>query len=223
MASVDPEKATRKKNVLQSIKDRIQFLTFKPGERINEKALAEEFRVSRTPVREALILLSDEKLVDIYPQSGTFVSKIKLSMVVELVYMRHILEVRILNNLCAKRARVYDAVAKCLALQEAALGKRDVLDFMRHDDAFHQTLFGLAGAFEIWRIISTTRAHHTRFRVLDLGLPKMLQASFGEHRRMVDFIQGGKSRELRRVLTVHHDIGLMNKNIIVPKYEDYFI
>lgn len=217
------EKTTQKTNVLQAIKDKIQFLVYKPGEKINEKALAEEFSVSRTPVREALILLSDEKLVDIFPQSGTYVSKIKLSMVVELVYMRHILETQILDNLCAKQARVYDAVAKCLTLQEAALGKGDVIEFMRHDDEFHQILFGLAGAYEIWRIISNTRSHHTRFRVLDLGLPKMIQSSFEEHGKMVDFIQSGKCAELKQTLSAHHDIGLMNKHIIVPKYADYFI
>lgn len=223
MASHAPEKTSQKKNVLQAIKEKIQFLKYKPGEKINEKALAEEFSVSRTPVREALLLLSDEKLVDIFPQSGTYVSKIKLSMVVELVYMRHILEVQILDNLCAKQARVYDAVAKCLALQEAAIEKGDVIDFMRHDDEFHQILFGLAGAYEIWRIISNTRAHHTRFRVLDLQLPSGIHSSNEEHTQIVDLIQSGKRDELKEVLNIHHDIGLMNKNVIVAEYEDYFV
>lgn len=218
-----PEKTSQKKNVLQTIRDKIQFLDLKPGEKLNEKALAEEFSVSRTPVREALIHLSDEKLVDIFPQSGTYVSKIKLSMVVELVYMRHILESRILDNLCSKQARVYDAVAKCLTMQEIAVGKGDVIDFMRHDDEYHQILFGLAGAYEIWRIISSTRAHHTRFRVLDLQLPSGIQSSFQEHTRIVELIQNGKRDELREVLDLHHDTGLMNKNIIVDQFRDFFI
>lgn len=216
-------KNNQKGVILQAVKDNIQFLKYKPGDKINEKALAEEFSVSRTPVREALLLLSDERLVEIFPQSGTYVSRIKLSMVVELVYMRHILEVQILDNLCAKQARVYDAVAKSMALQAAAIEKGDVIEFMRHDDDFHETLFGLGGAYEIWRIISNTRAHHTRFRVLDLQLPSGIHSSHEEHAKIIDFIQSGKNAELKEVLTAHHDIELMNKNIIVSEYEDYFI
>ncbi len=221
-ASRNPD-IPQKRYVFLAIRDRIQFLDYKPGEKINEKELASEFAISRTPVREALLLLSDEKLVDIFPQSGTYVSKIKLSMVVELVYMRHILEAQILDNLCAKQARVYDAVAKTLVLQAAAIEAKDVIEFMKYDDEFHHILFGLAGSYEIWRIISNTRAHHTRFRVLDLQLPSGIQSSYEEHKQIVDLIQSGKRAELKAILDLPHDTELMNKSVIVSKYQDYFV
>ena len=55
------------------LKEKIQFLEMKPGERIIEAELSEQYGVSRTPVREALKRLEEEGFVDIYPQRGTYV------------------------------------------------------------------------------------------------------------------------------------------------------
>ena len=54
--------------------EEIVALEFKPGQPLSEKELSLRYGVSRTPVREALLQLSDESLVEIYPQAGTFVS-----------------------------------------------------------------------------------------------------------------------------------------------------
>jgi len=65
-------------NVCNELRERIVRLYYRPGDSLNEKKLAEEFGVSRTPIREALIRLSAENLVTIIPNSGTRVSDINL-------------------------------------------------------------------------------------------------------------------------------------------------
>ena len=75
--------AEKKINVYATLKNAIQFLDLKPGSVISESQLIEELGVSRTPIREALIRLSDELLIHTYPQRGTYVSKIDLSLAKE--------------------------------------------------------------------------------------------------------------------------------------------
>ena len=81
-----------KADIYGVLKEKIQFLEMKPGERIVEADLSAEYGVSRTPVREALKRLEEEGFVSIYPQRGTYVSLIDMKLVKEMAYMRHILE-----------------------------------------------------------------------------------------------------------------------------------
>jgi len=80
--------ANEKPSIYESLKDRIILLDYEPGQLIREKDLLEEFQVSRTPVREALIRLQSDELVRIVPSSGTFVTE------VSFVRLRDTFEVR---------------------------------------------------------------------------------------------------------------------------------
>ena len=74
--------------IFNELKTRIIEMKYSPGDMLNEKALAEEFEVSRTPVREALIKLSQIGLVDIRPRIGTYVSQI------DLISVKHAYEIK---------------------------------------------------------------------------------------------------------------------------------
>ena len=74
-------------------------LYLKPGAVLNEAELSEQLGMSRTPIREALILLKNEGLVDIMPQRGSRVSHISLSLVREGYFMRRILETAIIQEI----------------------------------------------------------------------------------------------------------------------------
>ena len=82
------------------LKENIMRLNLKPGESISEIELSEALNVSRTPVREAIVKLSEEKLVDVFPQRGSFVSKINLNLVEEAVFLRELCEKKILEIAC---------------------------------------------------------------------------------------------------------------------------
>ena len=83
---------TGREYVLRVLKDNIVRLELEPGSRISENELAAEIGVSRTPVREALIELSKSKIVEIYPQKGSYVSLIDWDLVEEAQFMRLTLE-----------------------------------------------------------------------------------------------------------------------------------
>jgi DNA-binding GntR family transcriptional regulator len=76
------------KNLLKTIRDRILYMEYSPGQILNEKELAKEFGVSRTPVREILNRLEWEQLVRILPRSGTIVTQIELQKMIHVYQIR---------------------------------------------------------------------------------------------------------------------------------------
>ena len=65
----------------QTIRSRIITMELKPGDPLNDRELAEELGISRTPMREALLMLNLARMVDIKPQSGTHVAPINLKFI----------------------------------------------------------------------------------------------------------------------------------------------
>jgi len=79
-------------DIYQTIRDRILFMEYPPGRILNEKVLAEEFGVSRTPLREVLYRLEWEKLVRIIPRTGTMVTEIEFPKIKNAFQVRFELE-----------------------------------------------------------------------------------------------------------------------------------
>src|SRR5699024_6689240 len=88
--------------VYKTIKKRIIELELKPVQKISEQEIAKELEVSRTPVREAFLKLSQEDLIGIYPQVGTIVSKIDLDLVEEGRFIRENIERAVVREACHK-------------------------------------------------------------------------------------------------------------------------
>ena len=82
----------RRRGSIRDLRDELVSLQRRPGEAISEAEIALSYGVSRTPVREAILKLADEGLVDIFPQSGIFVSRIPLAALPEAIIVRKALE-----------------------------------------------------------------------------------------------------------------------------------
>ena len=78
--------------VHRRLRDDIVSMRRRPGDVIFEKEIAIEARVSRTPVREALLRLADERLIEIVPKSGTMVSRIPAEILPEIIVARAALD-----------------------------------------------------------------------------------------------------------------------------------
>jgi len=200
---------TNKQRVFDEIMNKIQYLELKPGEIINEKQLADELGVSRTPIREALILLARENLISIYPQKGTYVSKIDLRRVSEMLYMRTIIEEDILTEFAKTKPAIRDEVEKTLMLQEYDIKAGDILGYINHDYAFHKILFVAAGHGEIWDVIGRVLVHNTRLCVMGWQTSKNdWKENFKEHNDFIKFIEAGQIAELKALIKKHQDFHL---------------
>lgn len=77
------EKENNREYAYRVLRDNIMTLQLLPGTTINEGELAELFHTSRTPIHEAVLMLKEEYLVDVYPQSGSKISRIQLDILKE--------------------------------------------------------------------------------------------------------------------------------------------
>lgn len=171
----------------------LMLLEPEPGSPLDMKVLAERLGVSRSPVREALLRLAGEGLVDIMPQRGTFVSRIDSDRAREERFFRESLEIPALGLFVGEAeeplfTRCRDDMAAALETQRLAAGRGDFEAFFASDDDFHQAIFTGAGKRRCWEAVLAMSGHYRRLRFLSLrsrSLPEMLLQDHGELFRFI--------------------------------------
>lgn len=174
------------------LREEIVALRLAPGDRISDIELARELGVSRTPVREAVLQLADEGLVDVVPQHGTFVAPISLDAVREAQFVREALEVAALREATERivEAELADLDAS-LARQVDAERAEDVERFYALDEAFHRRLMEMSGFPGAWRIAERSRAQLNRVRILSLPGREVISRLVAQHREIVACLRHG--------------------------------
>ena len=133
------------------LRDAIVCGELEPGRQLSENELAELLAVSRTPVREALIRLRDDRFVQIVPQLGTFVTHISEAGVADAQFIREALECAAVR-IAAERADEEDLAALdgIVARQREVRDADDYDRFYALDDEFHAALMELSGHGIAW-------------------------------------------------------------------------
>jgi len=175
------------------------------GSPLYEKALAEQFGISKTPVREALVQLQRENLVVVQPHSGTFVFELADKEVTELCELRLILESNALQLAMRRQsgrllAELHDIVeTMCVAIRDK---KSD--EYRRLDARFHAAFFKHCGNAYLAGAYSMIDAKLQTLRVsLIAPIPSLLDVSLDEHRRIAKALRDGKIEAGLKVLSEH--------------------
>lgn len=175
--------------VERELRARIIDLTLKPGERLSEAEIAERFRVSRQPVREAFIALMRQGLVDVQPQRGTIVVKLSVRRMLDARFIREAIEVAIVRRACERFEPHWRARAEALiGAQAEAAAVNDLRAFQQLDSLFHIALAEGAGCSEAWKAIETQKAHMDRVCALTLHSPGSMGPLVAQHRAILDAI-----------------------------------
>lgn len=165
-------------------------LDFPPGTTLSENEHSAALGMSRTPVREALMLLAEEGLVDVVPQVGTFVTRVDPARVAEAQFLREAVELASLRTLATPLdADLLGRLRENLVEQEGA--GDDVARFFELDDAFHEGLMALAGHAATWAIVAAAKGHLDRARRLGVEDPGAIRARIAEHRAVLDAVVAG--------------------------------
>jgi GntR family transcriptional regulator, rspAB operon transcriptional repressor len=177
-----PGRMTASSRIYSELRDELVSLQRRPGEPISEAEIALSYGLSRTPVREAILKLADEGLIDIFPQSGIFVSRIPLAALPEAIIVRKALE-ETTAGMAAQRA----TPSQIMNLQAILQRQREadtVFDregFHRADEAFHASIAEVAGHPGIWRLILQVKVHVDRYRRLTLPVAGRMTQVIAEH------------------------------------------
>ncbi len=190
---------------------------------LSEKELTERFGVSRTPIREALIRLAEEGLVDIRPQAGTFVSRIPLSAIPEAVVVRQALEGALVEMAAARGgASGASALDKIIGRQEAFARLDDQAAFHEADEAFHEAVAALSGHPGIWRTVRQAKLQIDRCRRLTLPALGRMNQVIAEHRVIAEAIRNGDAPGAKAAMQAHLQAVLPDARILAGSHPAYF-
>ncbi|WP_027330027.1 GntR family transcriptional regulator [Marinimicrobium agarilyticum] len=186
------------------IRDAIVSMQLQPGQLISETALANKFGVSRTPVREALIKLSNLGFTEVRPQRGTYVSRFSLDKILEARFIREALEVSVVSALAEKpSASLVLEAEEVVAKQKMAAEADDALLFQALDDEFHQLLVGSTGYLRVAAMIDQEKAHMDRVRNLSLHMTGQYTRVLTQHRAIIQAIKSGSVSDAVAAMSTH--------------------
>ncbi|MBL8591059.1 MAG: GntR family transcriptional regulator [Devosia sp.] len=192
--------------VYQNLRDDIVSLRLKPGDPISEKEVAARYGVSRTPVREAIQRLADERLVEIFPQSGTFVARIPYDDLPEAMVIRKALETASVRLATEKATRSQLlALATIVEQQREAAEANDRGAFHRADEAFHAKIAEISGFPGIWRQVLQVKVQVDRYRRLTLSQEGRMAQVIADHERILAGITAGKPADAEAGMALHLD------------------
>ena len=184
-----PRTAKNSDVVYQDLRRAIMAMELAPGAPIVERELTEHYGISRTPVREAVLRLADEGLVDVVPKSGTFVARIPLSVVREALVAR-----RALEEVTVRAAAARASESQIMELRAIVQRQQEMADagneraFHRADEDFHSGIAAAGRYPGIWDMIQQIRIQVERYRRLTLPQSGRMQMVVGEHTAVLDAI-----------------------------------
>lgn len=172
--------------VAERLRQRIFTHELKPGTWVDEQALAEEYGISRTPLREALKVLAAEGLVTLKPRRGCYVNQVSETDLDEIFGVMSLLESEA-ARLAAEKAGPAD-LASLRALHdelERAAAARDINRFFEANQAFHRKVQDVAGNGWLTHVVEDLRKMIKLSRHHSLFGDGRLEQSLEEHRALV--------------------------------------
>ncbi|MGB4065919.1 MAG: GntR family transcriptional regulator [Azonexus sp.] len=190
--------------VAERLRQRIFAHELTPGTWIDEQKLAEEYGISRTPLREALKVLASEGLVDLRPRRGCYVTEISRQDTDDIFPLMALLEGRCAAE-AVKRAKPSDISAlKNIHEQLEAAAREGRIDaFFESNQEFHKKIQELSGNRWLLSVIQDLRKVLKLSRLHSLSLEGRLQQSLDEHRLIMAALQAGDAVKAEKLMHDH--------------------
>ena len=187
-----------------AIRELIVTLELAPGSVVSERALMERLGLGRTPVREALRRLAREKLVDVYPRRGMFVSRIDVRDLAGLSEVRAVIESSA-ARLAAQRSTPADAevTSELLAELGRAADERDERTLIELDQRIHRHVYRCAHNPFLEQTLNEYYVLTLRIWFLALDRVARLDDAIHEHRALLEAIRDGDAGRAEEAMRVH--------------------
>ena len=195
-------------------------LELAPGSAVSENELSLLLKLSRTPVREALIELSKMGLVDIQPQRGSYLAQIDYELIEESRFMRLVLENAVLKLVCEGISQEYETLLKANLEDEIRyLNAADYTRLFELDTDFHRLLS--VGKGRTYEVIHSQMVHFDRLRAL--SLKSLKPDKIVEDHENILYAIGRRDSELAEMLMTRHlTRHRVEKSELVKRYPGYF-
>ncbi len=193
---------TNRRVVYETLRRKVLTLELPPGAALSENELAAAMGVSRTPVRESLILLSEEGLVQVFPQVGSFVSRVDPNSVADAQFIREAVELAAIDDMPSNPDTevVEELQANLARQQEPGI---DLEEFFDLDEAFHHGLLRLSGHARAWSTVVAAKGHLDRARRLGLKETNSSTPFAEQHLEIFQAVLDGDLTRARNTMRNH--------------------
>ena len=215
-------RASASARVTDVLREAIVSMQLKPGELVDKLALCERLGLSRSPVSEALSRLQQEGLVEIEPQRGTFVSRLRLSDMRQNLFLRRALEVETVRELASHMpAEVLEALSRNMRYQRAAAAAQDRVGFHALDLEFHEILLSALSFTRVKAVVDTARSGLERARRL-LATPRRNSDTLLEHERIFVSLEAGNADAAAEAMRAHLNAVMREIDALAIAHPDIF-
>ena len=211
------------RSIHDTLRQDIVALRLMPGEKLSENELALRFGTSRAPVREALIRLVDDGLIEVRPQRGSFVTRISLRAMERARLVREALEVVIIRRAAERGISAEVRAQLDAAIKGQAAARNDPERFTEFDDVFHRGFAESTGLDGVWIIIEREKAQFDRIRFLSLPAVTPVYVLIEQHKAILNAVldRNAEAAEqavrshLSEVLQIADELAQRHPNLIV--------
>ena len=177
-----------------------------PGEVIDEKAIAAQLHVSRTPVHEAIKRLADEHLVEVVAQSATRAARINRKEIQESFLIRRALEMESAVQAAPRMSQDHaDRLADILNAHARAVERRNYVEAITRDDEFHRYITEISDLPRLWSTIDISKAQLDRCRHMMLPRAGQAEATLEQHREIIRALNSRDPAKAAAAMKAHLD------------------
>lgn len=195
------------------------------GAQLSESTLAAQLGISKTPVREALLRLSDEALVEIRPQRGTYVARLSLTRIESAMFIRQAIECAVVRRLAthARGGALTRVLSAIVRRQGEAVDAGDVTAGLDADTEFHRTLVEASGLPDVWSVVERARELHHRIRAIAVPTLNSGPQAVADHRRVIAALRRGDAERADRALSLHLSRNVTLARTIAARHPAFFV
>ena len=209
MADINPKPITTNEYAYEEIKQRILNGTFAQGEKLQTQAIADELKISRTPVVVAINRLASEGYATSVPQQGVFARKFNYRSIHDILELRRMIELYSTDAII-EHIRFDKTPIKCLweyagLYKELENGAPSYKRAMEIECLFHHAFIGLSENEEVLRVYKQSlcvEATYYMYRMANMPLSQVV-VEYREHANLVELLESGDSEQLRTLLDKH--------------------
>jgi GntR family transcriptional regulator, rspAB operon transcriptional repressor len=229
MSAVDvPFRLDRARNataqVFEHLRAQIVGLALKPGAVLARPALCAYFQLSQSPIREALLRLEEERLVDIYPQHRTRVRPIDLAAARQAHFFRLSVELEIVWVLAREpRPDLGTQLLELVARQRGCLEAGDLEQFTRIDMDFHKRMYEASELPDLWALTRRCSGNLDRLRRLHLPLNGKAQSILQQHGQIARCVAQGDAAGAQRAVRNHLSGTLQALDVLRARFPDMML
>ena len=197
-------KATYHIQIADMLRDMIMTGKLAEGDKVNEGKLCSTMGISKTPLREALRVLSVEGLIELVPNRGAFVTTPTLEEITEMFDIMSLLEGFCARSACEKMSEeAFIRLEKFHDQLEENFERRDQEGYVHMNNQFHSYLQKLAGNRTLNQIVSGLRKKILLYRFQSLNMRERFKKSIEEHRQLIEAFRERNPEKAEVLMRTH--------------------